>query len=202
MHWVIFLPINWEISMNHIQAYIAAHSLDADDVTLTGTCVRRLAYSKGNVTVGGVDFYALDVLKIVVNASNFREELTSGPEFDNAVDLLEGSDGHPLLFVEAPVGSAPEYPELELSVSYDKALRWWEASEHLSNVVIDGADDQVQDARWQVFSLTNVFEQHPCSRETFDELTHLQEQSEKHVSFREFYAEWLVDQPGTAAPGI
>jgi hypothetical protein len=188
--------------MNHIQAYIAARSLDAADITLTGTCVRRLAYSKGNVTVGGVDFYALDVLKIVVTAPNIREELTSGPEFDNAVDLLEGSDDYPLLFVEAPVGSAPQYPELELSVSYDKALRWWEACEHLSNVVIDGADDQVQDARWQVFSLTNAFEQHPCSRATFDELTHLQEQADKDVSFREFYAEWLADQATGATPRI
>jgi hypothetical protein len=118
--------------MNHIQAYLAANSLDADAVTLTGTCARRLAYSKGSATVLGVDFYALDVLKIVITAPDFREELTSGPEFDDAVELLEGSDSHPILFVSAPAGSTPNYPELELSVSYSKALRWSEANERLS----------------------------------------------------------------------
>lgn len=188
--------------MNHIQAYIAARSLDADAITLTGTCARRLAYLKGSASVGGANFYALDVLKIVVTAPDFREELTSGPEFHDAVDLLEGSDGYPLLFVEAPVGSTPRYPEIELAVSYGKAFRWWKASEHLSNLVIDGADDQVQDARWQVFSLTDAFEQHPCSRQTFDELTQLQEQAEKRVSFREFYATWLADEAVGASPRI
>jgi hypothetical protein len=53
-----------------------------------------------------------------------------------------------------------------------------------------------------VFSLTEAFDEHPCSRETFDELTQLQEQADKHVSFREFYADWLADQAAGAAPRI
>jgi hypothetical protein len=188
--------------MRHIQSYLADRALDAGRVTLSGVYSRRLAYSKGNAETGGTDFYAVDIKRIVVDAPGFKEELTSGPVFDNASDLIMTSEHSPRLFEEAAIGSVVNFPEIALVTECGKAIRRWDAGEHLANIVMEGSDEAVQDARWQVFSLTDAFDQNPCSRETFDELTRLQEQSEKHVSFREFYAEWLVDQPGTAAPGI
>jgi hypothetical protein len=188
--------------MRHIQSCLAAQALSADLVTLSGTYARRLAYSKGNAETGGTDFYAVDFTRIVIVAPGFKQELTSGPVFDNASDLIMTSEASPRLFEESPIGVVVDYPEVTLVTECGKAIRRWDAHEHLSNVVMEGSDEAVQDARWEVFSLTDAFDQNPCSRETFDEVTRLQEEAGTDLRFRDFYANWLADQQGAAAPGI
>ncbi len=180
--------------MQSLRDYLASQSLDAHATTIEGTLIQELAYQTGSDATGGRDIYGLRPVKVALVHAGRSFEIADEAALDLAGELLISSDKVMFGRLEVDRGENVRVYESTVSINAGRALDMWEAQEELSNLVGDGEEDKFQDARWRVFCLTEVFEENPCSRETFDQLSQQKAEAGDGRRFRDYYSEWLHTQ--------
>lgn len=157
------------------------------------------AYSKGDL-----DFYEPEVKAIELSDGTITQVIKLSPAYDAVARAVFHSGKVPLNQESAPKGSEISTPVVQVILPLDLTMRREEAEWELQDAMHDdteGSEQRFEDARWKVFTLTEVFEAQPCSREVFDMISREQENLNDRSSFREFYVAWTGADESTVENG-
>lgn len=186
-------------AMKNLRDYLDAKGLASDAFSIQATVTLQKAYTKGDL-----DFYEPEVTSIALSDGSITHVIELSPAFDDVARAVFSSGKVQITQVSAPKGSDISTPVVQVVLPLDLTVRREEAEWELQEAMHDdteGNEHRFQDARWKVFTLTEVFEAQPCSREVFDMISREQEKLNDRSSFREFYVAWTGADESTVENG-
>jgi hypothetical protein len=186
-------------AMNNLRKFLVSNNLEAKDFTINATVALQKAYSKGDL-----DFYEPEVIRIELFDGTITQVIELSPAHDEVTRAVFNSGKVPLNKETAPKGTEISTSAVQVILPLDLTIRREEAEWELQDAMLhdtEGSEQRFQDARWNVFTLTEVFEAQPCSREVFDMISQEKDQLNDRSIFREFYAAWNGADEGSVLDG-
>jgi len=186
-------------AMGNLRGYLASNGLDPKNFEISATIALPKTYSKGDC-----DYYCPEVTAIELVSDATTHVIAASRAFDEVARAVHDSDDIPFQTRILPKGSDHSFPTAQVVLPLDLTIQRAEAEWELQDALHDdseGSEERFQDARWKVFTLTDVFAKKPCSREVFNTLSLEMERLKDPSRFREFYDAWHNADEGVVVNG-
>jgi hypothetical protein len=175
-------------AMKNLRELLTKNNIDAAGFSIEATVTLQKAYSKGDF-----DFFEPEVTAIQLSNGLVTQVIELSSAYDEVARAVHNSGKVSFSTQSWPRGADVPMPVEHIVIPLDLTMRRAEADWELQDALHDdteGCEQRFEDARWKVFTLTDVFAQTPCSREVFDDLSLEKNRLLYRGTFSEFYADW------------